>query len=603
MSSGGLKVKPLTTYLGTLLSPSYTSNAYDGTKLANPNKEVVGRYEAVLTQASMLARLAYEINPVILAGAQFIHYNPLIFNTALSIIRRNNSRFMTGDNFKQVIKRGPADEASVLYLQEGMEENGCYFQYVDYTKDNTGPHKGESVLYLVFRGTASLTSGLTDAKVTSKNLDELFSKASIVASVVKDSKTGKDIDIYMTGSEAFKTEIAEADKYRSSIPGVSAINPFGAHSGFVTNMAHVMDLISSELGRYLKKYPALSKIIVTGHSLGGANATLCAMTLAGFKKAGAVALKSVKLHCITFGAPKLLSDYSRNVFNAMLKAGVLTLDRVAGRMSNILVAGLSMGIAIDLVPTIPPNFVHPGYMILKTEIKTQSRTGRSKNISDLRKMFGDIDVEGGGTFGFAKRWQNFNGLPTYPEFFSKFTTLPSITISDYSSGIKKLPFGTLYPIVGGQKYKDVKALVDSVTNMQLDDTSEEGDKQAAAADPVVSQGDTSEESSSEEGDGDKAQAGGGPLTNAYKADTVVMGSNHIVYKCDKNISAVSCHMTYLGISYGGALKNVSHTKSPYTHFDSIDGKIVMEAMAGGRRHRRRTMKRKLMKRRNRKTRK
>ncbi len=643
-SSDKVFVKPLTTYLGTLIGPTYTQDNYDGTKLANPNKVAVGKYEAVLTQASMVARLPYEMNTVMMAASQLLNFNPLIFNTGLSIIRRNQSRFITKNNTIVVNKIGPAAEGSMIFKnltpvalaqkgtqigiqtahsitsslktsflttkqftpihkiigdaakqvgqlqKEANEEAGVYFQLIDNTNLQKSPHAGQKVLYIAFRGTLSLKTALTDLKIASQKLETLFAATKYNG---------------LTGTQAFQQEIAGAEQYRSKIVGLSAINPLGAHSGFVSHLTVIMPELCGELERYMKTYPDISKIIITGHSLGGASATLCAMALAGLRRAGAF---NKPIHCITFGAPKLLTEYSRDVFNSLLKGGALTLDRVAGRMANILLAGVSLGTAIDMIPTIPPNFVHPGYMILKTEIKTQSRTGRSKNISDLRKMFGDIDIEGGGFLGFGK-WMGFNGLPTYPEFFNNFETLPGIELKDYSSLIKTLIFGTLYPVPGtaNEKYNAVKSLVQAITKIQnpfdADKKTDEAEQNASVANIVTPPPNVVQAEES----GDETQEGGGPTLTVgkYKEETVGMGSNHIVYKCDKNISTINCHMSYLGVSYGGVVRNFSHNKKPYAIFMVAPNNVIMlgerETISGGRRrnHSRSNYKKNIRKTRNR----
>ena len=72
------------TYLQTLLDAKKVSG-----------KVLIGQYEAALSQAAMISRLMYDPNEVIAKTAQFVHYNPIVFNTALGIIRTDYSRVVS----------------------------------------------------------------------------------------------------------------------------------------------------------------------------------------------------------------------------------------------------------------------------------------------------------------------------------------------------------------------------------------------------------------------------------------------------------------------------------------------------------------------------
>jgi hypothetical protein len=547
----GVRIKKLTTYLDTVLPQGYTDLPYNGKSVTvpdySPYLNAVGQYEAVLTQAAYFSRLAYEMNPVIASAMQLVTHNPVVFNTGLAMIRRKFSRYNQPTDMT-VKRETELGKGCVLYKKHGIVETPCHIQVVDYRGKVSGcPHPGKKVLYISFRGTISLKSALTDAKAVFQNLGSLVQNCEMQG---------------VRGNMAFAEYIQGAEQYRSTVPPLNKVNPFGAHFGFIENLIPVMPDICKLLELEYLADNTVDKIVVTGHSLGGANATLAALVLAGFKRAGISCLQRPSLHCITFGAPKLLHDYSRNVFNSLLDEGILTLDRVANRMKNLVLAATSMGAAINLVPTIPPNMVHPGYMVLKTEIKTQSRTGRSKNISDLRKMFAGISE--GGLLGLQ-----FNGLPTYTEFLNCFTRV--MTDGDYKSLIGKLPFGTLYYGSKEGSYSKIKTIVATILQVspespELSATEVEAKEDASASSEAAGvSGNTGEEAAVEEGE-EGQQAGGGVLTDMYKQTTVERGPNHIVYSCAKNISGLSCHMGYMGISYNGGVKNVSLSRPPFATF-------------------------------------
>jgi hypothetical protein len=582
-AKSGLRVKKLTTYLGTLLPNDIYEQEYNGKSLVKSltdanYKKLVGQYEAVLTQASYMSRLAYEINPSIIGGLQLINFNPVVFNTGLSMIRKNFSRFSSDISSKSVnrlfltpngtvsLPTGAAfiDNGVSIYRKAGLTETPVFVQCVDYRSMQSGcPIPGKKVLYISFRGTMSIKSGLTDVKGASKSIDSLCTTCKMEG---------------ISGSTAIDTYKQEAEKYRKT----AAVNPFGAHYGFVENMIPVMNDVCKAVEN-MTSDGSIDKIIITGHSLGGANAALAALVLAAFKKHGIKCLQKPAIHCITFGAPKLFTDFSRNVFNSLLDGGVLTLDRIANRAKNIAIAALSVGTAINIVPTIPGWFVHPGYMILKTEIKTQSRTGRSKNITDIRQMFGGIEP-GSGLF-----FTDFNGLPTYKEFLDCFTRLEAMDDATYKSNIMNLPLGTLYFGLKGKSYNEIKDTVTYILGRAPPDTSQTEEVDAAKKGenevPLPPADLSGEEAGSA---GASPQSGGllpgGPLTEEYKKNTVERGPNHVVYNCQKNLTIWSCHMAYLGVSYHGGFKNISHSKTPIEDFVVDEIKLTIKTRAeGGRR--------------------
>ena len=90
--SSSVKVKPFTTFLDTLFPeghPIYSTDLPKGVlqQKSNENLKLFGRYEAVLTQAAYMSRLVYEPAKVIADAANFVNYNPVGFNTALTLAK------------------------------------------------------------------------------------------------------------------------------------------------------------------------------------------------------------------------------------------------------------------------------------------------------------------------------------------------------------------------------------------------------------------------------------------------------------------------------------------------------------------------------------
>jgi len=121
----------------------------------------------------------------------------------------------------------------------------------------------------------------------------------------------------------------------------------------------------------LSKIGPAKRLFITGHSLGGAYATLCAylMLLEG---------TAPPIHLVTFGSPTTMADAARNQFNEFLDSGKATLDRVVSATG---------GKIVDVIPGIPGGFSHPGFQPLRTEFYPELKTGRAYHIDTVRKVF------------------------------------------------------------------------------------------------------------------------------------------------------------------------------------------------------------------------
>lgn len=85
------------------------------------------------------------------------------------------------------------------------------------------------------------------------------------------------------------------------------------HSGFRRQYHIISDTIYSMAIDLLKEYD-LSKIIVTGHSLGGAISTICALDLRD-----KWVLDGIEVACITFGSPRVGNRHFAKVFNKNIR--------------------------------------------------------------------------------------------------------------------------------------------------------------------------------------------------------------------------------------------------------------------------------------------
>lgn len=148
---------------------------------------------------------------------------------------------------------------------------------------------------------------------------------------------------------------------------------------FVTPLLERWDLLKKEI-----EDANPTRLFITGHSLGGAYASLFGLILA--ESHSFPSIQSV--HVVTFGCPTILGDGARNTFNSYLDSGYMTLDRVTSY-------GL-LGTPEDVIPGIPLGFSHPGFQPLRTEFYPEKKTGRAYNLEKIRKVY-----QTGGLFGIG----------------------------------------------------------------------------------------------------------------------------------------------------------------------------------------------------------
>jgi len=164
---------------------------------------------------------------------------------------------------------------------------------------------------------------------------------------------------------------------------------------FVTPLVNSWSYLLQGLNEHIKEND--SRIFITGHSLGGAYASLFAFILAEAKVTNTLPImqKVKSIHLITFGAPCILADSARNTFNRHLDSGLVTLDRVVSQMVSARSAAtqsLLGGIVgpNDVIPTIPAGFSHPGYRPLNNPLKNfrPEAKGRPYSMENIRTFYG-----------------------------------------------------------------------------------------------------------------------------------------------------------------------------------------------------------------------
>ena len=199
-----------------------------------------------------------------------------------------------------------------------------------------------------------------------KDKNDFFKDTDVVI-CFKGSSTNKNFkhDFY---SQFNASELAEL------MPSGVKFNPVGKVTGlFVKILMKSWDILKREIN---EKAGPNTRLFITGHSLGGAYASLFAFIVAECRNEHFQNIASA--HLITFGAPTLLSDTARNNFNKHLNDGFLTLDRVTSQ---------SLNLVADIIPGIPAGFSHPGYQPLQNELFPENDRGRAYQLENLQKLF------------------------------------------------------------------------------------------------------------------------------------------------------------------------------------------------------------------------
>ena len=319
------------------------------------DKSVFDKYVHVLKIMAQLARIVYcdlSIIRDVVLGQNFGHDN----NKAV------NDEITARDNARSSERRVSADPA---------KNNGRPMKSYVEPKCVPTPESNPILTYV------SSPSDVTFIVLGGEQLrgkNDFFKDTDIVL-CFKGSSTMKNFkhDLY---SQFQALELADL------MPPEAKIKPVGkVTAAFVKIMMKNWDILKDEINKRAK--PGC-RLFITGHSLGGAYASLFAFIVA---ECHATHFPNIATaHLVTFGAPTLLSDTARNNFNRHLNAGFLTLDRVTSQTKALI---------HDPIPSIPVGFSQPGYRPLKKEWRPENDKGRAYQLKNLEKLFVRPPSQGG----------------------------------------------------------------------------------------------------------------------------------------------------------------------------------------------------------------
>lgn len=554
-----------TTYLAYELS----QNNKPINKVENINK--LYQYEALLTQCSYLSRMAYCQADIFCRMTEHLDITPNAFNDYIKAIEdiyedlfkykcsydskyiQENPKFIekfnqyntnslsqqtaggpTTFNTNKIKKNGP-----IGYFIQNKKKLNVYL-YLHHNKQsnfNNGP-----TLFISFKGSSNFKDfghDLKSAVSKSKPLNELNNGT--------ENNDAKASSVFIDILKENYTITNIFDKVKQLILSEQENN--------LTKSLKQQSISEQEKKNknFLKKLEISDKkirIIITGHSLGGALAELFGYYLKKYKSSEI----TCPIHIITFGACCVFNAAGRNEFNTLLNISgdkIFTLDRIT--------------VNADPVVLLPAHLDHGGYTLLKIDDNDAfTKTGRTNEIGKIREMLGlnEGSLKKNVKFEKMKKMLKFkeetskenydgNELLVSKEFIELFKNSNQFTKNDgeYNFELYKSKYKNITPNIFKNKNKKLKIKQEAMPNLK---------KQIA--------GEQKQEPQSTEFRKN---------TKQYKQETLNKMPNQINYSCYKTISKGFCHGVYMGVSYMTVLRLIGD-KDPvkdYTLYKTANRKI------------------------------
>ena len=305
-------------------------NPATGTIVPQISPEIFVRYESILAQCAFLSRLVYASTGVFLqAVKEGMELMPKDKNDLVSKIERTRYKTVS---------------------------NGYNDDFIP--NDMMAKAPGNVLLgkYFPISGTMIYTYHNPQSKINNRKS---------VFVVFKGSSSGRD---WLGNFNAEPMALKDTGYFP---------NQGGAiHAGF---FRHFRKELNDMIQTTAELCSSAEELFITGHSLGGAMASLYMLFLEG---SGRV---NIPKHLITFGAPPPMGDETRNFWNqtVLVNNSKNTLDRVAARN--------------DFVTNIVPGMSHPGVRPSKLDEIGTSRAvthGQTSDIGKLRSIISGITTSG-----------------------------------------------------------------------------------------------------------------------------------------------------------------------------------------------------------------
>ncbi len=205
-------------------------------------------------------------------------------------------------------------------------------------------HKSVDTLYVVFRGTRNDFSTFLSSVESIRNMIIDVSTADFI---------GED------------TALGEYPIFNNSLP--KDMSSLTAHKGFIEELAEYYQPLREEISKY---YGFVNHIVFSGHSAGGALATLCYYV---YENDFTVEKERIKVEfCITYGSPRVIRDSFGNInlFNLKCKHYIRCFN------ANDIISYLPLKEKTSWGGSIASGFVHVGKPFpMDTNVENNSLNG------------------------------------------------------------------------------------------------------------------------------------------------------------------------------------------------------------------------------------
>ncbi len=527
-SSNTKELDKWTTYLAYLLKQE-KNNKNNKTKTTI----TVCKYEALLTQCSYLSRMAYTPAEVFCRMTKFLDLNPTDFNDYIRVIEKimenkvlgkminyecsyNSLWLMNQDSYKSLFtvpeitaEQATNENINGFFLRNNLNLNVyIYYHYNPKSNFNNGP-----TIYVAFKGASSISEFLEGFKTLDSDLPL--------------SELG------ITGTNE-RSEVGRG--YVNLLKGDTSPN------------IPIIQAVYEKIKNLIKENEKI-KIIITGHSLGGALAVLFAFY---YMKHTDKPINPV--HLITFGETTVMNAFARNEFNQLLNSSkegsIFTYDRIESTTKKG-----GVGVWRNMWTKLPADLNHAGYSILQSETFPFKTTGRTNEISELRALCGMINDSDGkptttNTENDTQEFINlFDNNENYSEdklelYKKKLRVLLGTNKSSQYPIIKKaLPDGKYEEVVNlFKQIEDVKAVNESGKEVNVNKVN-----------PQTGGGLFSSISNSISKKVNRMK-GTKEQNEKYKKLAEQMMPNQVIYDCNTKISLATCVGSYMGVSYMPVLR-------------------------------------------------
>ena len=549
-SSNPKELDKWTTYLAYLLKQENNNN---NKKNKTKTTLTVCKYEALLTQCSYLSRMAYTPAEVFCRMTQFLDLNPTDFNDYIRVIEKIMENKVLGKminyecSYNSLWLMNQASYQSLFdcpksdtIKEEASDDkiNGFFLRnnknvnvYIYYHHNKNSQFNNTPTIYVAFKGASSIREFLEGGlKLLIKDisLSELG-----INGTNPNSKAGRTYVQFLNDNTT-----------ENNVPLIKEV------------FDKVQTLLSKDKN---------SKIIITGHSLGGAFAVLFAFY---YMKRRDEKTNPNPVHLITLGETTVMNAFARNEFNQLLNSSdegrIFTYDRIESTTKK---GGI--GVWRNMFTKLPADLNHAGYSILQSERYPFEKTGRTNEISELRALCGMINDSDGKptTTNTENDTQEFINLFDNKDNYSgdklelykkKLRVLFGTNKSSQFPIIEKaLPDGNMLEVKNlFKQIEDVKAINNSGKEIELKEIElkEITTKQPNQPNQQEQSGGGLFSSISKLKNKTIGIVGMTEENEKYKKLALQMMPNQVIYDCNRKISLASCVGSYMGVSYMPVLR-------------------------------------------------